>query len=459
MRGEVFLPRAAFARINREREEAGEPPFANPRNAAAGDDEEPRSATGRAKRRLGAWTYQVVGLAELETHADTLETLPHWGLPVEPHWNALERHRRAGRAGARAGRTQRHDLEFETDGVVIKVDALADRERLGATSKFPRWAIAYKFPARAADDHVSRTSRVNVGRTGAVTPVAVLEPVLLAGSTIANATLHNADEVARKDIRIGDRVVIEKGGDVIPKVVKVVDRRPAGPRRALADAVGVPVVRQRSWCGRMARSSGDARTAPARRSCAAGIEHFASRNAMNIDGLGRGDRGPADGAGPGARCRRSLHADRARRSSNWSWRRAMPSRNARGRESSARWAANLVAEIERSRQNELWRLDSRPRASARRRARRRRCWRAASAAWRRSPPPTSTGCSAFRRSAPSSPSRSRNGSREPHNRALVERLRDAGVRTEASRGGAARGARRRPACRARRSSSPARCRR
>ena len=236
-----------------------------------------------AKRRLGAWTYQVVGLAELETHADTLETLAHWGLPVESHWTRLNGPDELVGWCARWQDT-RHDLEFETDGVVIKVDDLALRNRLGATSKFPRWAIAYKFPAEQQTTTLKDIT-VNVGRTGAVTPVAVLEPVLLAGSTIANATLHNADEVARKDIRIGDRVLIEKGGDVIPKVVKVVD--PDRPGRgepwqmpSECPSCGAQLVRPEGevvW-----RCENSACPTQLRRR----IEHFASRNAMNIDGLG-----------------------------------------------------------------------------------------------------------------------------------------------------------------------------
>ncbi len=138
---------------------------------------------------------------------------------------------------------KRRSLEFDTDGVVIKVDDLALRQRLGTTAKFPRWATAFKFPAQQATT-VLRQIEVNVGRTGAVTPYAVLEPVFLAGSTISMATLHNAEDVARKDLREGDRVLIEKGGDVIPKVVKAILPHPEG-QRGVADAVRVPGVRER----------------------------------------------------------------------------------------------------------------------------------------------------------------------------------------------------------------------
>ena len=331
VRGEVFLPRAAFARINREREENGEPSFANPRNAAAGTmrNLDPRQV---AKRRLGAWTYQVVGLAELETHLNGPDELVGWCA----RWQDT-----------------RHDLEFETDGVVIKVDDLALRNRLGATSKFPRWAIAYKFPAEQQTTTLKDIT-VNVGRTGAVTPVAVLEPVLLAGSTIANATLHNADEVARKDIRIGDRVLIEKGGDVIPKVVKVVD--PDRPGRGESwqmpsecPSCGAQLVRPEGevvW-----RCENSACPTQLRRR----IEHFASRNAMNIDGLGASivDQLIEQGLVHDVADLYTLTAPHLEQL-------VVTPREAKSERTRPRKlgkvGTNLVAEIERSRQNDLWRL-------------------------------------------------------------------------------------------------------
>ena len=282
VRGEVYLPRAVFARVNQEREEAGEPPFANPRNAAAGAVRQldPRQV---AERRLSAWMYQVVGLDVGPTHLGMLDALRTWGLPVEPNLERL--------AGIEAlvaycarWQDQRHGLDYETDGVVIKVNTIADRERLGTTSKFPRWAIAFKFPAQQV------TTRLNdivlqVGRTGAVTPVAVLEPVLLAGSTIGMATLHNADEVARKDVRVGDRVVIEKGGDVIPKVVRV-----ENPDRADRTEPWQMPLTCPSCGSELARGDGEVVWRCERSSCPArlrrSLEHFASRHAMNIEGLG-----------------------------------------------------------------------------------------------------------------------------------------------------------------------------
>jgi len=306
IRGEVYLPRKAFERINREREEADEPLFQNPRNAAAGTmrNLDPGLV---AKRGLSAWFYQLVagqpegrplpagdvpgvvatdlqvGLAGLATHAATLEQMRAWGLPVEPHWRRCD--------GIEAlvvfineWGEKRRSLEFDTDGVVVKVDSLEQRRALGATSKFPRWAIAYKFPAEQKTTKL-RKIEVNVGRTGAVTPFAVLEPVFIAGSTISMATLHNADDIARKDIREGDWVLVEKAGDVIPRVVApVVGRREAG---------SVPWVMPTTCprCGSsLHREEDEAVWRCENTSCPAklqrGLEHFASRGAMNIEGLG-----------------------------------------------------------------------------------------------------------------------------------------------------------------------------
>lgn len=293
VRGEVFLPRASFARMNQEREEAGEPLFMNPRNAAAGTmrNLEPGLV---AKRNLGAFTYQLVreraddqeparGDSAIPTHAAALEAMRSWGLPVEPHWR-----RCSGVDAVIAFCTEwserRRTLDFDTDGVVIKVDDLALRERLGFTAKFPRWATAFKFPAQQAHTRLIRID-VNVGRTGAVTPYAVLEPVLLAGSTISMATLHNAEDIARKDFREGDSVVIEKAGDVIPKVV--------APILSLRDASAQPWVMPTTCpeCGSTLRRDEEEvvwrcenTSCPAR--LRRSLEHFASRSAMNIEGLG-----------------------------------------------------------------------------------------------------------------------------------------------------------------------------
>jgi DNA ligase (NAD+) len=283
VRGEVFLPRSTFQRINREREEAGEPAFANPRNAAAGAMRNLDPALV-ARRGLGAWMYQAVGLREdLASHSAMLGRLRAWGLPVEPHWASCEGID-AVVGFCESWRERRHELEFETDGVVIKVDDLASRQQLGTTSKFPRWAVAFKFPALQARTRLLRIA-VNVGRTGAVTPFAMLEPVKLAGSTISMATLHNAEDVTRKDVREGDTVIIEKGGDVIPKVV--------GPVLAERPESSQPweMPTECPACGStLRRPEGEVVYRCENVSCPARIrralEHFASRGAMDIEGLG-----------------------------------------------------------------------------------------------------------------------------------------------------------------------------
>jgi DNA ligase (NAD+) len=281
-RGEVYLPRAAFNRINQEREDADEPPFANPRNAAAGTMRilDPSLV---ARRGLAAWVYQLVDRDDAGDHASALERLRDLGLPVEPNW------RRCDGIDAVIGycadwSTRRQTLGFDTDGVVVKVNDLALRARLGATNKFPRWAIAYKFPAEQARTRL-REIAVNVGRTGAVTPYAVLDPVFLSGSTIGMATLHNEQEIARRDIRPGDLVIVEKGGDVIPKVVgPVTTERPAGAQPWVMPS-------ECPSCGsRLSRPEDEVVWRCLNASCPARLRrsllHFASRRALNIEGLG-----------------------------------------------------------------------------------------------------------------------------------------------------------------------------
>ena len=282
VRGEVFLPRAEFDAINRERGELAEPLYANPRNVAAGTMRNLDPGVVR-RRNLRAYTYQLVGHSGPPTHAAMLEAMCAWGLPVEGHWRAC-----AGVDAVldfcRAWSDKRHELPFDTDGVVVKLDDLALRERLGSTAKFPRWATAFKFPAQQANTKLIRIA-VNVGRTGANTPYAVLDPVFVAGSTISMATLHNAEDIARKDLREGDTVVIEKAGDVIPRVV--------APVLALRPAESVPWVMPTSCaaCGSELRRDEEEvvwrcenSACPAR--LRRGLEHFASRSAMNIEGLG-----------------------------------------------------------------------------------------------------------------------------------------------------------------------------
>jgi DNA ligase (NAD+) len=314
VRGEVYLPRTSFERMNIEREKEGEPLFQNPRNAAAGTmrNLDPSLVS---KRRLSAFTYQVVlppadlppeggsdrgegeggsdrvsrpapvasAFRRKETHAETLDEMQALGLPVESHWERCESID-AVIAFCQRWADARRALEFDTDGVVIKVDDLALRQKLGTTAKFPRWATAFKFPAQQAHTKLLKIE-VNVGRTGANTPYAVLEPVFVAGSTISMATLHNAEDLARKDLREGDTVVIEKAGDVIPRVVApILTLRPPDSTPwtmpTTCRACGSELVRDEDevvW--RCENTSCPARL---RRS----LEHFASRTAMNIEGLG-----------------------------------------------------------------------------------------------------------------------------------------------------------------------------
>jgi DNA ligase (NAD+) len=284
VRGEVFLPRASFDRINQERAHVGEPLYANPRNVAAGTMRNLDPALV-ARRGLKAFVYQYVGPTDgaPTEHVALLSALTSWGLPVEPHAEACHGID-AVIAFCRDWDTKRQQLEFDTDGVVVKLADLALRERLGSTAKFPRWATAFKFAAQQQQTKLLRID-VNVGRTGANTPYAVLEPIFVAGSTVSMATLHNADDIARKDLREGDTVVIEKAGDVIPRVVApVLSLRPADSRPwvmpTTCKACGSTLKRDEEevvW--RCENASCPARL---RRS----LEHFAGRGAMNIEGLG-----------------------------------------------------------------------------------------------------------------------------------------------------------------------------
>ncbi|HTY43242.1 MAG TPA: NAD-dependent DNA ligase LigA [Thermoanaerobaculia bacterium] len=339
VRGEVYYSKKAFEKVNAGREAEGEPLFANPRNAAAGtlrllDSRE------TARRRLDAWLYGVVEADALPaSQSEALERLRALGFPVNPHWRRCATFEEV-RVFVDAWQEKRHQLEFETDGVVVKVDDRATQEALGATAKSPRWALAYKYPAEEATTIV-REIVVNVGRTGVLTPAAWFDPVQLAGTTVKRSTLHNYEDLARKDVRVGDTIVVEKGGDIIPKVVRVVlEKRPADappfrmPERC--PVCGDPVVREE---GEVAiRCVNPACPAVVREA----LTHFCGRRAMNIEGLGEKLADQLVTAG--------LLSDVA----------SIYALKAEDLASLERWgeksAANLVAEIERSKGNDASRL-------------------------------------------------------------------------------------------------------
>ncbi len=284
VRGEVFFPLAAFSKLNEEREENGEPRFANPRNAAAGTLRTLNPEVV-ASRNLDMFVYQCFadGQVPSSKHSETLTWLQQAGFKVNPNWRRCESIQ-AVMDYCREWEDRRDSLSFEIDGVVVKVDSVQLQQDMGATSKFPRWAAAYKFAARQATTQV-RNILVQVGRTGALTPVADLEPVELAGSTISRATLHNEDEIRRLDLRIGDFVLIEKGGDVIPKVVKVLESRRPSDARDFVMPSRCPIC-----SGEVYRPEDEAVWRCGNVSCPAKLKesllHFSARKAMRIEGLG-----------------------------------------------------------------------------------------------------------------------------------------------------------------------------
>jgi DNA ligase (NAD+) len=284
-RGEVFIPKQDFAKLNEQREAAGEPTFVNPRNSAAGSlrQLDPRET---AKRPLAIFFYEVgeASGTTWTTHWEKLAALRAMGLRTNPE-NRLCGSLTEVRAAQGALLEKRHALPYEIDGAVVKVDSEDQRARLGQVSRTPRWAVAYKFPAEEEATTVEDI-QVSVGRTGALTPVAFLKPVHVGGVTVSRATLHNEDELRRKDVRVGDRVFLRRAGDVIPEIVRVIaeDRPPSGlpefrmPRRC-------PV------CGaEVRREEGEAVTRCTNLSCPAQLvgrlRHFTSRGAMDIAGLG-----------------------------------------------------------------------------------------------------------------------------------------------------------------------------
>jgi DNA ligase (NAD+) len=284
VRGEVYLRRADFDRLNREREEAGEAIFANPRNAAAGSIRllDP-SLT--AQRPLNIFIY---GISHLEpqafsSHAEALGALKSLGFRINPQ-NALLPSMDKVVNYCQEMERIRANLDYEADGVVVKVNSYDQQRRLRSTSHHPRWALAYKFAAHQGTTRVKEII-VGVGRTGALTPVALLEPVELAGATVSRATLHNEDEVARKDIRVGDTVLVERAGEVIPQVVQVVKEKRVPGSRPFSMPKHCPI------CGAAAfRPEGEAVSRCPNSACPAQIKerliHYGSRAAMDIDGLG-----------------------------------------------------------------------------------------------------------------------------------------------------------------------------
>ena len=282
VRGEVFMPRGAFAALNEQLEQEGKPLYANARNTAAGTVRQKDPAV-TAGRRLSVWTYQVVGVPGLASHTESLELMRDLGFPINPNTRRVQ--------GVEAvveyvdeWADARKALDYETDGIVIKVDSVEQQQALGFVSRAPRWATAYKFPAQQVTTKLEEIE-VYVGRIGALTPVAHVTPVVVGGTTVRNATLHNIDEIRRKDLRVGDTVVLQRAGDVIPEIVSaVVDARDGSETiwemPSACPACGTAAVREEGevvwrcpnpWC-------------PAQR--LGGLLHFTGRGGMDIEGAG-----------------------------------------------------------------------------------------------------------------------------------------------------------------------------
>lgn len=284
IRGEAFLPLSAFQRINEERERAGVSLFANPRNAAAGAlrQLDPKVT---ASRPLAFFAYSIGAIRgmKFKTQVEVLEQLAEWGFPVNPHYRhcpALD----AVVEYCREWEAKRDSLDYQIDGVVVKVNRLDYQERLGVVSRDPRWAIAYKFPGQVATTRLLEI-RINVGRTGALNPYAILEPVQVGGVTIRTATLHNQDDIRRKDIREGDLVVVKRAGEVIPQVVGPVREKRTGEEKEFCYPTHCPVCQ-----APVLREAGEAMAYCTNRQCPAqryeALKHFVSRGAADIRGLG-----------------------------------------------------------------------------------------------------------------------------------------------------------------------------
>ncbi len=283
IRGEVYMEVAEFEALNLRRGEAGEALFANPRNAAAGSlrQQDPRVTK---ERPLRFWAYGAVGLTGVDSHSGAMARVRELGLPVWPD-SAVVPDLEAVWTYCRRYEATRADLPFEIDGVVIKVDALRDQADLGSVGREPRWAIAFKFAPTQATTQLLDIE-INVGRTGTLNPVAILEPVAIGGVTVARTTLHNEDEIVRKDLRIGDMVIVQRAGDVIPQIVKSIPEKRTGDERVYVfpdhcPACGSPAVRPAGQVMRYCTGGKRCRAQLAEQ-----LKHFASRRALDIEGLG-----------------------------------------------------------------------------------------------------------------------------------------------------------------------------
>ena len=284
VRGEVFLPKEVFKQLNKEREDIGEETYANARNTASGTVKM-QDSSEVAKRKLDCYLYYLLGEDnEVESHSDAMKKLEHWGFNVSPTYKKCKSVQDV-LDYIQTWEKKRHELPLETDGVVIKVNSLEQQERLGFTAKSPRWAIAYKYKAESIRTRLNGIT-YQVGRTGAVTPVAELEPVFLAGTTVKRASLHNANEIMRLDLHLGDYVFVEKGGEIIPKVTGVdLAKRNASAKR-------VSYITHCPECNSiLIRKEGEANHyCPNEKGCPPQIkgkvEHFIQRKAMDIDSLG-----------------------------------------------------------------------------------------------------------------------------------------------------------------------------
>ncbi|MEQ6388139.1 NAD-dependent DNA ligase LigA [Bacillaceae bacterium S4-13-58] len=284
VRGEAFMPKKSFVALNEAKEERGEDPFANPRNAAAGSlrQLDPKIAASRNLDiflyGIGYWEY-----TKKSTHSDRLDYLKELGFKTNPEWKRCKNIEEVIEY-VNSWLERRPKLSYEIDGIVVKVDQLDVQEELGFTAKSPRWAIAYKFPAEEVVT-ILRDIELSVGRTGVITPTAILEPVKVAGTTVQRASLHNEDLIREKDIRIGDTVVIKKAGDIIPEVVRVIEDQRTGEQQPYAMPTECPA------CGsKLVRLEEEVALRCINPNCSAqlkeGLIHFVSRNAMNIEGLG-----------------------------------------------------------------------------------------------------------------------------------------------------------------------------